>query len=69
MTGGKQMTLSDLVTVLVAVAVTMIVIVCTLAGNADKREFMRECQDARNPHYVCTGMWRGSVTLFRTDLN
>ena len=63
------MTLNDLITVLVTVLVTVAVIVVTWSSSEDRRAFMRECQDARNPHYVCTGMWRGSVTLFRTNLN
>ena len=63
------MTLNDLVTIVVTVAVTVAVVAVTWTMSEEKREFMRECQDARNQHYACTAMWRGGATFFRTDLN
>ena len=62
------MGLSDLVTIVVTVSVTVAVVAVTWTNGEEKRQFMRECQDDRNEHYACTAIWRGGAAFYRLTL-
>lgn len=69
MIGEKQMRVNDMITLLVIAVCAIAVVATYLSNDAERRAFMRECQDYRNAHYACQAMWRGGITVLPVDLN